>query len=248
MAKPTVSEASAFPTALHPVLYTPPDTKVTNAVIFFPGLGDSSHNFSAFARALNLPDTLCITLQPPSPLPLPLPEGFHWGDDIIFDQSSGSLDPDAGFTKSSKLIAEDVIKNLLIEQHGYSPRQILLFGYGQGGMAALATVLHSSISSLSLGGIISIGSTLPSASMLVNGPKNKTPVLLLGGSKGALMVDGRNGVKKVQSSFEFVESHRWLKADDSMPKTRDEAMPMMQFLARRLQSRRGVPEGAVEIS
>jgi hypothetical protein len=33
-----------------------------------------------------------------------------------------------------------------------------------------------------------------------------------------------------------------------MPSNRDEMMPIMQFLARRLRSRKGVVEGAVEIS
>ena len=217
---------------------------MANVVLFFPGLGDTSVNFSGFAKALNLPETLCITLQPPSPLPLPLPSGFHWGDDVVLDQGTESLDPDAGFTKVRKLVNEDVINKVLIEKGGFRDRQIFLFGYGQGGMAALAVAVQRKAS---LGGVVSIGGSIPSSSMLVNQPKSGTPVLVLSGRSGELFKDGRNGVKKVQGSFEFVEAHQWSKPDDRMPKNREEALPIMQFFARRLRSLKGVPSGSVEI-
>lgn len=47
---------------------------------------------------------------------------------------------------------------------------------------------------------------------------------------------------------EHVEYHQWKKADDSIPQNREEAMPMMQFFARRLRSQKGVPEGSLELS
>ncbi len=231
--------AGDFPPVLHPFLHNMP--KPINAVIFLPGLGDTSQNFSSFARALNLLETLCITFQGPTPLPLPLPEGFHWGDDLIVDQDSGDLDPDAGFSKAAPLLVDEVIKNVLISKCGFKAREILLFGFGQGGMAALAVARHFDGD---LGGVIAIGVPVPSSSMLVNGPKIKTPVLLLGGSKGTISEDS---VKRTRGTFEYVEHHQWKKADDSMPKNREEALPMMQFLARRLRSQRGVPGGSVEI-
>jgi predicted esterase len=232
---------SDLPSALHAVLHN--TAKPTNAVLFLAGLGDTSQNFSSFARALNLPETLCLTLQGPTPLPLPLPEGFHWGDDLLIDQRSGDLAPDAGFTKSTRLLVEEVISEVLISKCGFKAREILLFGFGQGGMAALAA---AKAFKEELGGLISIGGPIPSSSMLVNGPKSKTPVLLLGGSKG-LMATG-NAVKSIKGTFEHAEYHRWKKADDSMPQNREEAMPMMQFFARRLRSQKGVPEGSLELS
>jgi predicted esterase len=212
-------------------------------VLFLPGLGDTSQNFSSFARALNLPETLCITLQGPTPLPLPLPEGFHWGDDLLVDQSSGDLDPDAGFSKSTQLVAQEVVENVLLSKCGFKPREIMLFGFGQGGMAALAIVKTCRGE---LAGVISVGGRIPSSSMLVNGPKIETPVLLLGGFKGSIASE--DAVKSAKETFEHVEHHRWKKADDSMPKNREEALPMMQFFARRLRSQKGVPEGSVELS
>jgi predicted esterase len=233
-------KGSEFPPVLHPVLHNTP--KPANTVLFLPGLGDTSQNFSSFARALNLPDTLCVTLQGPTPLPLPLLEGFHWGDDLLVDQSSGNLDPDAGFGKSTQLLKEEVIEKVLIAKCGFKAREILLFGFGQGGMAALATARAFTGE---LGAVISIGGRIPSSSMLVNGPTIKTPVLLLGGSKG-VMASG-DVVKSTKDTVEHVEYHQWEKAGDSMPQNREEALPMMQFFARRLRSQKGVPEGSVEL-
>lgn len=233
--------SSDLPAALHAVLHNTP--KPTNAVLFLCGLGDTSENFSSFARALNLPETLCIALQGPSPLPLPLPDGFHWCDDLLVDQSSGDLDPDAGFSKSTRLLTEEVIDGALISKCGFKPREILLLGFGQGGMTALATAKEFKGE---LGGVISIGGRIPSSCMLINGPKKATPVLLLGGSKGSLA--SGDAVKTTKATFEHVEHLQWKKADDSMPKNRDEALPMMQFLARRLRSQKGVPDGSVELS
>ena len=81
--------------------------------------------------------------------------------------------------------------------------------------------------------------------MLVNGPKIKTPILLVGGSKGSIVA--KDAVKATIGTFEYVDYHQWKKADDGMPQIREEALPIMQFFARRLRSRKGVPEGSVEI-
>lgn len=82
---------------------------------------------------MNLPETCCLSIQGPANL-LDL-GGFHWGDDIIFDSTSGGIDSDAGFKKTTELL-KDVVDNVLIEKCGYKPRDIFFFGFGQGGMAA----------------------------------------------------------------------------------------------------------------
>ena len=244
MANSTIPEASNFPKGLNPVISPPSTSRIANVVLFFPGLGDTSVNFSSFAKALNLPESLCITLQPLMPLPQPLDPGYHWGDDIIFDQSTGMLDHDAGFATATRVICDDVVNGILVQQCGFKHRDVLFLGYGQGGMAALAAALFIKDR---LAGVISIGGSLPLSTNSVNTQMSKTPVLLLGGGQGEIFRNDRAGVKKVQSSFEFVESHQWKKKDDSMPKNRDEALPMMQFLARQLRSLHGVPKDAVEV-
>lgn len=83
---------------------------------------------------MNLPETACISVQGPQNL-LDL-GGFHWGDDLIFESTSGGLDVDAGFKQTNKLL--DSAVKALLENCGYKHREVLFFGFGQGGMAALS--------------------------------------------------------------------------------------------------------------
>lgn len=86
---------------------------------------------------MRLPETACISIQAPQTL-LDL-GGHHWGDDIIFDSTSGGLDPDAGFRQSTELLRKIVLDSL-VAKCGYKLREIVMFGFGQGGMAALNAV------------------------------------------------------------------------------------------------------------
>lgn len=103
-------------------------------LILLHGLGDKHDSFTNLGKQLNLPETACVSVQGPQNL-LDL-GGFHWGDDIIFDSTSGGLDPDAGFKQSTELV-RSIVKEALIEKCGYLPRELMLFGFGQGGMVAL---------------------------------------------------------------------------------------------------------------
>ncbi|KAK6369817.1 hypothetical protein LTS17_009267 [Exophiala oligosperma] len=247
-------EASDFPTSLNPTIHLPPNTTPTNVILFLPGLGDNASNFFSFPRALNLPDALTITLNPPFPLPVPLdPDGtsHSWSDDLHVDASTGSLDADPDSSPTSRavdLVARDVIHDTLIAKHGYRPDHIHVFGYGQGGSVALAVPLHASLSSLSLGGVMAIGGMLPLSLPAPSKTTNRTPVLLLSGSNSPLAAADSSSLKRVKGVFEFVTYHRWKKAGDTMPKNREEVLPMMQFWARCLKSRRGVPDDAVQVS
>ncbi|KAI9830354.1 MAG: hypothetical protein M1819_005735 [Sarea resinae] len=236
---PTTSD---FPSSLSLAITPPPLSQPPiNILVLLHGLGDTHASFTALGRNLSLPETACLSLQAPTPLPFDL-GGFHWGDDIIFDQASGSMDFDTGFQKARRVIAEDIIRKGLMETCGYQAREILIFGFGQGGMAGLAAA--TALPELS--GVISVGGPLPSSIVAPTGKKFKTPVLLLGGSSRTLISD--SAVTRLKDSFEFVEYKQWKKSGDGMPSNRDEMLPMMQFFARRLRSRRGVPEGSVEIS
>jgi predicted esterase len=182
--------------------------------------------------------------------------GFHWGDDIIFDNSTGGLDPDAGLQKSTKLVIEDVILKALVEKCGYRLREIVLFGFAQGGMVALNTASYIASPSFSpssmskndreLGGVVSIGGALPiSTPLLEAGRKAKSPVLLCKASSGSTVSD--SAIARMKGVFETVEVKEWKRNGDGMMRSREEMLPIMQFFARRLKSRRGVPEGAVEL-
>ena len=109
--------------------------------------------------------------------------------------------------------------------------------------------LHDSApdaTSAELGGIITIGGPLPSEAPAGLVSKNKTPVLVCGGSdRSAVTSASEDRLKRL---FEFVEVKRYRRSGDGMPSNRDEMMPVMQFFARRLRSTKGVPKGSVEVS
>ncbi|KAI9850307.1 MAG: hypothetical protein M1838_005867 [Thelocarpon superellum] len=242
---PRQPERSDFPAHLE-LSVTPPlaAQPASNVLILLHGLGDTNASFTALGRTLALPDTTCIALQGPAPLPFNL-DGFHWGDDIMFDQATGNLEFDTGFTKAVRVIAHDVIQAGLIDRCGYRPREIVFFGFGQGGMVALAV---AAAVPAELGGVISIGGPLPSSvsASATSGRKAKTPIQLLGGSSNTLFTP--DALARISHVFNFVEYHSWERAGDSMPSSRDETLPIMQFFARRLRSQQGVPEGSMEIS
>lgn len=85
---------------------------------------------------MNLPETAGLAIRGPKAL-LDL-EGAHWGDDIIFDSTTGGLDADSGLKDSTELL-RILTKEVLMEKCGFQPREIVFFGLGQGGMVALST-------------------------------------------------------------------------------------------------------------
>lgn len=183
-----------------------------------------------------------MSLRALTPLPFDL-GGFHWGGDIVFDQVTGQMDFDTGFEKAIKVIREEIIQKVLIEKCGYQPKEIFFFGFGQGAMAALAA---TSSMKEELGGIVSIGGPLPGSVVDKSTiAKNGTPVLVLGGSSNTLIT--AEAITKLRKTFEFVEYTKWNKTGDGMPRSREEMLPIMHFFSRRLRSRRGVPEGSVEL-
>lgn len=242
----TPPTADQFGTDLKPVIHLPTVGESDNILIFLCGLGDSSSNFANFAKALNLPDTCTATLQGPYPLPFPFGPGTQWSDDVQVDTRSGTFDDDSPLVKSTETLLKTV--QTLQKQCGYRPDQIHLFGYGQGGSLALSIVLHEELEGKpSLGSVLSIGGILPNSARHTFKSKQRTPIMLMGGSKGALARDDGSPVKRIKDLCDFVEYHQWKKSNDGLPQSRDEAYPMLQFLARRLKSSRGVPAGAVEV-
>ncbi|KAJ5902749.1 hypothetical protein N7495_003277 [Penicillium taxi] len=246
---PTLSD---FPSRLTVTVTLPPpptSNPAPNILILLHGIGDSSENFSGFARALRLAETTIVTVQAPTPLPFDL-GGFHWGDDIAFDTSTGGLDMDVSLTSSTKMLVNNVIRDTLIKKCGYRPREIMILGFGQGGMAALVTAREleqsagEDVDREPLSGVISIGAPYPLAG-LRSGSKNRSPVLLVGGRDSTIVSDA--AVLRTKEVFEFVELSRYARKGDTMPSNYEEMAPVMRFFARRLRSQKGVPEGSVEL-
>ncbi|KAH7412479.1 Phospholipase/carboxylesterase/thioesterase [Cadophora sp. MPI-SDFR-AT-0126] len=237
---------SDFPQNLTLDIIPPPSGNSVNVLILLHGLGDTQSSFSTLGKNLNLPETACISIRGLNPIP-PIFTGsetpaFHWGDDVLVDENKGEIDPDAGF-KTVESVLGGIVLKALTEKCRFEPRNILFLGFGQGGMAALHLV---SSEKDEFGGVISIGGRLPASSSASSASsKCKTPVMLCGGSRSSQVT--RSAVDAVKARFTDVEYVKWEKPDDSMPRNREEMLPLMRFLARRLKSRAGVPEGAVEI-
>ncbi|KAF9737098.1 hypothetical protein PMIN04_003769 [Paraphaeosphaeria minitans] len=221
----------------------PPSQPATNILILLHGLGDTHEPFTKLATQLNLPETACLSLRAPAPLPFDLP-GFHWGDDMVFDQHSGEMDTDTGFAASAGLVLDKVIKQGLMAKCGYAAREVVLFGFAQGGMLALQVAASFREE---LGGVVSVGGAPSlSAPLPTAGKKNRTSVLVCKASRGSSVTD--SAAKRLKDTFEFAEVKEWNRVGDGMMRNREEMLPIMQFLARRLRSRRGVPEGSVELT
>ncbi|KAL1593859.1 hypothetical protein SLS60_010592 [Paraconiothyrium brasiliense] len=232
-----------FPPSVTLSITPPPISQPpTNVLVLLHGLGDTHDAFTKLGTQLNLPETACISIRAPKPLPFDL-DGFHWGDDMVFDQHTGEMDMDTGFKESTQIL-EKAIKTGLIAKCGYTAREIILFGFAQGGMVALQVAASLDEE---LGGVVSVGGGLSlSAPLNAVGKKNRTPVLVCKASQASKVTDG--AIRRLQDTFEFTEVKEWKRNGDGMMRNREEMMPMMQFFARRLRSRRGVPEGSVELT
>ncbi|KAI9803901.1 MAG: hypothetical protein M1825_001781 [Sarcosagium campestre] len=235
-----------FPSHVSLSIIPPPHSqKPTNVLVLLHGLGDTKESFARLAENLAIPETACIALQGPTPLPFDL-GGFHWGDDVIFDQVTGDMDFDTGFRKAEKYLAKELIKDVLISKCGYDPRSLMCLGFGQGGMAALAAATIFTGRADALGGVISIGGPLPSGYKITRSETLESPILVLGGS-GKTLLNGQ-ALTALKDTFRDVEVVKWAKSGDTMPKNREEMLPIMRFLARRLRSTAGVPANAVELT
>ncbi|EMC94134.1 hypothetical protein BAUCODRAFT_74891 [Baudoinia panamericana UAMH 10762] len=234
--------AADFPANVVLTIVPPRDSDPpTNVLILLHGLGDQHSSFTKLGQQLNLPETVCIAVQAPHGL-LDL-GGFHWGDDIVFDSSDGGLDADAGFKQSTAML-KGLVEDDLITKCRYRAREILFLGFGQGAMVALN--LARIAADAELGGIIGIGGGLPSEAPAAQVNKCKTPVIICAGSSESTVTSSSED--KLKHNFEHVECKRYRRPGDHMPKDRDEMLPIMQFLARRLRSTKGIPKGSVELA
>ncbi|KAK4228280.1 Alpha/Beta hydrolase protein [Podospora fimiseda] len=232
-----VSISSTLPHKLH---FPSPPESTTAILILFHGLGDSDVNFSAFARNLNLPNVLCITVRGINPVPpafLGVEDGtpsnhFHWGDDIRLDSSTGELDLDPGYTKAARIIKKELIEGILENKCGWTKRDVLLVGFGQGGSLALGLARVEEEEEYKGG--VSIGGGLP-RSMMIDSKgkkKNKTRVLVLCGRESEVIDEDME--EFLGEEFEKVKVVRWKRAGDGMPGSMEEVRPMMEFLGERL--------------
>lgn len=159
------------------------------------------------------------------------------------------MDLDSGFRRAVEVVVTRVVREVLVGKCGFRARDVLVFGFGQGGMVGLAAAMELGKVEEGekgvFGGVISVGGPLPEGSRKKEGEeKCKTPVLVLGGSSRSLITV--TAAQKIKESFGDVQFVQWKRPGDGMPSNREEMLPIMQFLAKRLRSR--APPGTIEIT
>ncbi|KAG5949628.1 hypothetical protein E4U53_005810 [Claviceps sorghi] len=232
---------------LHVTIQPPsPPESTTSVLILLHGLGDSEEPFSAFARHMALPGVLSLSVRGPSVLPPSLLDedtrgGYHWGDDIQLDSSTGEIDPDPGFARAERLVMEGLVRGVLVGECGWDMGHIMVFGFGQGGSLALGMAAVSPQGEAGceardvFNGIVSVGGPLPRSMLSGRGrrdgaapEKSRTHVLLC--------QVGREDEDAVRRQFAHVSVVRWRREGVSMPRDRDDMFPLMKFFAERLRS------------
>lgn len=239
------------------LVWPSPRESTTAILLLFHGLGDSEAPFAGFARSLNLPGVLAIAVRGTAPVPAALlgePVGagtsaghFHWGDDLALDPATGDLDADPGFGTAVRKITDLLVAETLVGKCGWEARDILLFGFGQGGSLALglASQLRTGPAVVdvtdgaagaaepgrTLKGVVSIGGPLAASTVptISSRGKSSTPVLLC-----QLFEDDE--IDDVKAEFRDVRVVRWRRREVAMPRDREEALPLIQFFAERLRA------------
>ena len=238
--------SNALPVSLH---FPDPPESTTAFLILFHGLGDHEEPFATFARNLNLPGVLAISVRGTAPVPAAIlgngdsGRHFHWGDDLTLDQSTGELDADPGFDAAARLVIDKLVKETLVAKCGWEMNDVIFFGFGQGGSLALglATRLAAGQTVVDVTdgvrrgsdrfkGVVSLGGSLPQSMVSTRSARAKsaTPVLLL-------QLPG-DEADRVKGEFGNVTVVQWKRRDVAMPRDRDEVFPLMKFFADVLKS------------
>ena len=150
---------------------------------------------------------------------------YHWAD-----PGDGR---DRVLANKCRLLLLDIVKHGLIERFGFKTRDIILFGHGRGGMAAL--VAAACWETVEYAGVISIGGPMPDCAHLFQGNKAKTPVLVLGGPQGNI---NSAALERMQNTFCHVTHDLRLPSQDAVPEAPNDMKcimePLLGFLAHRL--------------
>jgi hypothetical protein len=258
---PTEADFAALSATIPIATHMPEPPESTTAwLVLFHGLGDYEPPFAGFAKSTNLPGVAAISVRGTAPLPAYIIPGaaenrhFHWGDDLKINSDTGDVDDDPGFEHAAKAVMEKVIKGFLIEQFGWETRDIMLFGFGQGGSLALglASQLRSTPAVVDVTegeeqpkkkdtyfkGVVSIGGPLPMSMVSTRSAREKSLT-----SAFLLQLD-EDQADAVKNEFKNVTAIRWKRKDIGMPQDMEEVLPMMKFFADRLKADLDAEEAA----
>ena len=208
-----------FPPALSMTIVSP-DQPVESCIILLHNLANNEASLGKHVHVLKSkqPQSAFILLRGLQPIE-PGDSGYHWADE------NGTVDE--GFINTSRVLLEDIIRDGLMAKCSFNPRDIVVLGHGQGGMAALAaTVCWNCIE---FGGVISFGGPMPGYVQLPLGIKAKTPALIYGATYGDITP---TALQRIKDNFSFTDYHT--SPSDTVPVSDKEIAPLLEFFAHRL--------------
>lgn len=249
-----------------PFSYTASDDGTDeNILLLLHGLGDTHAPFAKLGRSLNLPQTATLALRAPEQIPFLYEQAYQWY--TSFDPLGDLIDHP---NPTPALDALSTILTHLIDDCGWPPHRIHLFGFAQGGSIAVeATVAwwkrelarvrelqirdqgksktetdgntgDQSLPARELGSVITVGGPLLSYPTLEN--LSTTPLLVF--HRGSL---SRNSLVSFSKGFVRVQAvkNTGNGLGESMPRSKEEWEPIMRFWSQHLGQRAG--EGLYEV-
>ena len=210
-----------FPPALSMTIVSP-DQPVKSCIILVRGLANNEASLGKHVHALKSkqPQSAFILLRGLQPIE-PGNSGYHWAD------ANGTVDE--GFIKTSRVLLEDIIRDGLMAKCSFNPRDIVVLGHGQGGMAALAAT--ACWNCIEFGGVISFGGPMPGYAQLPLGIKAKTPALIYGATHGDITP---TALQHIKDNFSFIDHHIPPSGQDTIPISDVELIQLLKFFAHRL--------------
>jgi len=198
------------------------DRTISKVILVLHGHGSDEISLRNFAsQHLRQPDTLYILLHGIHSMG----DGsgrFHWTDNVD--------DPNYSFITASKKILK-LICEVLIKGSNICPSQILLFGEGQGGMAALSVT--AAWNEVEFGGVISLGGPIPDIFPPPDSekPNIRTPTLVIGGELGAVNAPAKARINRM---IMHVDVYLEDGIADDLPNTPRGIAMLQEFLEHRL--------------
>ena len=210
-----------FPPSLSVSIVEPTNEhEVEHCIVLLHDSTGNEESLSGLAKRLqrNLPESAFVLIR---------------GLQAVEGGNSGYLWADAPgeprFIQTSTVILDQVIRDVLMSKCYFQPQNIVLLGYCEGGMAALAAA--ASWQRWELGGVVSIGGPMPNYVQLPFGVRAKTPALVIGGALGGITAAA---LQLIQESFTYTYSDLRKGGYDLIPETQEQLKPLCDFFAHRL--------------
>ncbi|KAI9142354.1 Alpha/Beta hydrolase protein [Paraphysoderma sedebokerense] len=221
-------------------VYIPPPNKnpASNILLLLHGLGDSELPFANLGRSLQLPQTAVMSVTAPYAVPL-LDNSYMWVNGS-FDMIGDVLPPSSSTFHSNlqktRQTLIDFINVLTKKPYSYQPSSIFLLGYDQGATTAMDVGLYSS---LSIGGIVSIGGVILERKEEIKVNEDTKFLMVYGEDDDVIDPDEEiEKISKLKKKFQLsIETVTLKNKNHGMPNNKTQWTPIMTFFGKNLKLR-----------